>query len=107
MQTPTCRMMKRSKIFSGGYTPVLDSFRDSCLQIPKSIKLCIDEMMIPFQGRMPARQYLPLKAHPFGIKMFVLANPKGVILDFCPYIGSGTFDNLSEDIRSRGFRQTA
>ena len=64
--------------------PVLDSFRDSCLQIPRSIKLCIDGIMIPFQVREPARQYLPLNPHPFDIKMFVLADPNEVILDFCP-----------------------
>ena len=77
--------------------PALDSFRDSCPQIRSSIKLCIDEMMIAFQGCMPAGQYLLL--NPFGMKMFVLADSNGVILDFRPDIGTGTFDDLVEDIR--------
>ena len=87
--------------------PVLDSFRDSCLKIPRSTKLCVDEMMIPFQGRMPARQYLPLKPHPFGMKVFVLADPHGVVLDFRLYIGSGTIDDLAEDIRCMGLGASA
>ena len=33
------------------------------------------------------------------MKIFVLADPNGVILDFCPYIASGIFDDLSKDIR--------
>ena len=87
--------------------PVLDSFRDSCLKIPRSTKLCVDEMMISFQGRMPARQYLLLKPHPFGMKVFVLADPNHVVLDFRPYIGSGTFDDLAEDIRCMGIGTSA
>ena len=78
--------------------PILAKFRECCLQVPRTTNLSVDEMMIPFQGRMPARQYLSMKPHPFGMKVFVLANPNGVILDFQVYIGQGTFSHLAYEI---------
>ena len=41
------------------------------------------------------------------MKMFLLADPNGVILDFCPYIGSKTFDDLSKDIGCMGLGASA
>ncbi|XP_054726603.1 piggyBac transposable element-derived protein 4-like [Anastrepha obliqua] len=44
---------------------------------PASQKLVIDESMIPFRGRLGFRQYLPGKAHKYGIKVFKLADTTG------------------------------
>ena len=40
--------------------------------------------------------YLPLKPNPFEMKVFVLANPNDVILDFHAYAGEGTFRHLAQ-----------
>ena len=69
----------------------MEAFRQCCLKVSRAPELSLDEMMIPFQGNMPSRQHLPLKPNPFELKVFVLANPNGVILDFDAYTGEGTF----------------
>ena len=76
--------------------PIRESFRQCCLKVSRAPELSVDETMIPFQGKMPSRQYLPLKPNPFGMKVFVLANPNGVILDFHTYTGEGTFRHLAQ-----------
>ena len=78
--------------------PIMESFRQCCLKVSRAPELSVDEMMIPFQGRMPSRQYLLLKPNPFGMKVFVLANPNGVILDFHAYTGEGTFRHLAQQV---------
>nr|XP_013190046.1 unnamed protein product [Amyelois transitella] len=62
-------------------------------------KICIDESIVPFKGRLLIKQYLPKKRNRFGIKLFVLCDVlSGIILDFIVYCGKDTelthFDNL-------------
>lgn len=54
-------------------------------------KLCIDESIVPFKGRLVIKQYLPKKRNRFGIKLFVLCDVEsGFIIDFIVYCGSQT-----------------
>lgn len=70
--------------------PIIQSFRKACLELPHPKAVSVDEQMIPFSGRCPARQYVPSKANPVGLKNFVLSSSDGLVLDFVIYTGKGT-----------------
>jgi hypothetical protein len=79
--------------------PVLDIFRK---KVPSAFypyqKICIDESLLLFKGRLFFRQYIPSKASRFGIKLFVMCDCKtGYILDIIVYSGATTeYSNTSE-----------
>uniref|UniRef100_A0A1B6HG03 Uncharacterized protein n=1 Tax=Homalodisca liturata TaxID=320908 RepID=A0A1B6HG03_9HEMI len=52
--------------------------------------LVIDETMIPFRGRLLFRQYIPGKAHKYGIKIFKLCDKTGYTYGIKVYMGKGT-----------------
>lgn len=49
--------------------------------------IAVDESMIPFQGRLFFKQYLPNKTHKYGVKVFKLCNPIGYTLQMSVYAG--------------------
>lgn len=69
--------------------PLIKSVRTGCLLNSRTKKVAIDEQMVPFWGRCPARQVIKSKPNPCGIKIFVAAAPDGLPLDFLIYNGKG------------------
>ncbi|XP_018400066.1 PREDICTED: piggyBac transposable element-derived protein 4-like [Cyphomyrmex costatus] len=53
--------------------------------------VCIDESLMLWKGRLVFKQFLPLKRHRFGIKLFELVDCEtGFILNFVIYTGANT-----------------
>uniref|UniRef100_T1I3L1 DDE_Tnp_1_7 domain-containing protein n=1 Tax=Rhodnius prolixus TaxID=13249 RepID=T1I3L1_RHOPR len=57
-------------------------------------ELVIDESLIPFRGRLIFRQYIPNKAHKYGIKIYKLCTPQGYTSNFIIYAGKGSTDKF-------------
>lgn len=49
--------------------------------------LVIDESMVPFQGRLLFKQYIPNKTHPYGIKLYKLCTVDGYTSNLIVYSG--------------------
>ena len=56
--------------------------------------------MIPFQSRVPERQYVKNKPNPVGVKLFVRCGRSGMAFDFEFYQGKAT--GVSEDHKDLG-----
>lgn len=50
-------------------------------------KICVDESLIPWRGRLLFRQYIPNKASKYGIKVFKLCTEKGYTWNLIIYCG--------------------
>lgn len=69
--------------------PLLDHFHQRTEDVVYPNKeLCIDESMSPWRGRISFRQYIPQKRHKYGIKLYMLTEPNGLIHRFLIYAGS-------------------
>lgn len=53
-----------------------------------SKKLCIDESLILWKGRLSFRQYMKGKAHKYEIKLYILADENGIVLKIHVYAGA-------------------
>lgn len=84
---------EQSKFWKVG--PLAKSVRTGCLLNERSQSVAVDEQMVPFWGRCPARQVIKSKPNPCGIKIFVAAAPDGLPFDFFFYNGKG--DPIVED----------
>ncbi|XP_029340984.1 piggyBac transposable element-derived protein 4-like [Acyrthosiphon pisum] len=51
-------------------------------------ELSLDESMILWQGRLLFRQFIQNKRHKYGIKLYMLTEPNGIILKFAVYTGA-------------------
>ena len=67
--------------------PLIDHLRKKFKEVEMHELLCIDEQMVPFKGISSLKQYIPKKPHKWGFKFFVLADCKGFVYDFFPYVG--------------------
>ena len=60
--------------------------------------------MIPFQGRVPGRQYVKNKPNPVGVKLLVHCGRSGMAYDFELYQGKDT--GVSEDHKDLGLGES-
>ena len=69
--------------------PLLDMFLSKLKEIYSPGKdLSIDESMLLWRGRLSFRQFIKGKRHKFGIKLYMLAESNGLVLDILIYTGS-------------------
>lgn len=67
-------------------------------------EIVIDESMVPWRGRLLFRQYLPGKAHKYGVKLFKACTKDGFTLNLDVYAGRADRDagvGLSEAVVRR------
>jgi len=71
--------------------PLLVLLKDRFMSVymPGSV-VTIDETMIPWRGRLSFRQYIPGKAHKYGVKMYKAADMNGYTWNFMIYTGKKT-----------------
>lgn len=62
--------------------PLIDKLRENFLTIEPEEHNSIDEIMIPFKGRSSLKQYIKIKPHKWGIKVFSRAGISGIVYDF-------------------------
>ena len=53
-------------------------------------EISVDESLLLWKGRLSWKQYIPMKASRFGIKLFELCDSAGYLWNFIIYCGSGT-----------------
>ena len=72
--------------------PILNQFSNVLLQELRDPekRLCIDEQMISFKGRLGLKQYMKGKPNPWGIKVFFLCGESGMPYNFLAYQGKTT-----------------
>ena len=68
--------------------PLLDLLRArfSSVYIPGSV-VTIDETMVPWQGRLSFKQYIPGKAYKYGVQIYKLAATNGFTWNYIIYTG--------------------
>ncbi|XP_050312885.1 piggyBac transposable element-derived protein 4-like [Anthonomus grandis grandis] len=73
----------------GKIMPLINYYNNKMVEIyyPTN-ELSIDESMVLWRGRLKFRQYVKGKRHKFGIKLYVLCEPKGIPLKMLVYAGS-------------------
>nr|CAH7768237.1 unnamed protein product [Callosobruchus chinensis] len=76
---------KVDKLFK--FRPLIGRIREGCTSVPRNQEVAIDEQMIPFSGMCHMKQFVRGKPNPVGLKNFVCATPKGLVLDFVIYQG--------------------
>lgn len=71
--------------------PIIDAFKNKSLKLPLSVRLSVDEQILPFHGTTSLKQFVKGKPNPVGLKIFILASPNGLVLDFVVYEGASTW----------------
>lgn len=68
---------------------------------PPGSKLVVDESMVPFRGRLGIKQYIPGKAHKYGIKLCKVCTPEGYTWNLEVHVGKA---NETDGLNATGSR---
>lgn len=70
--------------------PVMDHFNEKMQKVYTPGKeLSLDESMVAWRGRLIFKQYIKNKRHKYGVKLYVLSEPNGLVQRFAIYSGGG------------------
>ncbi|VDI26102.1 Hypothetical predicted protein [Mytilus galloprovincialis] len=80
---------------------LMDMFTDSMVSqyIPKR-QLSVDEVMVPFKGRLSFKQYMPAKPTKWGIKMWAIAEANTGYVSYCQ-VYCGKTDGAAPGLANR------
>lgn len=68
--------------------PVIEYFNRKITTIySPGQNLSLDESMVLWRGRLSFRQYIKNKRHKYGVKLYMVTEPNGIILKFAVYTG--------------------
>lgn len=81
---------KRIKVWK--ICPWLDELQQNFLTVEPQQLNSVDEIMISFTGRCPIKQYMPVKPHLWGIKLWARAGSSGFLNQFEAYQGQPTIN---------------
>lgn len=62
-------------------------------------EISLDESMILWRGRLIFKQYIPNKRHKYGIKLYMITTPNGMVIKFMVYTG------MADDSGGKGHAQ--
>ena len=82
---PSMEDANRDRLFK--IRPLLDHLLPIHQQLPQQQVLCIDKQMVSFKGRFVLKQYLPMKHHKWGYKLFDLCDTQGIVHNFEIFTG--------------------
>lgn len=68
--------------------PLVDCLKQKFCSLPFEENLSLDEQLCPTKARSYLKQYLPLKPHKWGYKLFVLCGVSGYAYNFEIYTGN-------------------
>lgn len=72
-----------------------EMLRRRFLSIPMAESLSVDEQIVPFKGTSSLKQYIPMKPHKWGYKLFMLCGSNGFAYSFEVYTGKQ--DNVMQE----------
>lgn len=76
----------RDRVFK--VRPIIDAFNKKFGSVPIEENLSLDEQLCPTKSVLYIKQYLPLKPHKWGYKLFVLCGVSGYGYNFEIYTGN-------------------
>ncbi|KAF2895518.1 hypothetical protein ILUMI_10656 [Ignelater luminosus] len=70
----------------------LSDFLNNCFkQVPAEESVCVNEIIVPYYGKYPTKQFIKGKLIRFGLKLWVLAKSNLCVSHAEPYCGAHTY----------------
>ncbi|CAK9795904.1 PiggyBac transposable element-derived protein 4 [Anthophora quadrimaculata] len=98
-----CNFEANSKVDRlGKIRPLVEFFNERMKTIySPSKEICIDKCMVLWRGQLVFRQYVKNKKHKYGVELYMLTEPNGLVVNFVIYTGKGNKDIEDTDHASK------